>query len=62
MKLQEDVVTDDILLAGATNVTYNELKTLLSLNLVDNTSDLNKSVSSATQTGPPNAPRDPLSS
>jgi hypothetical protein len=50
--LQENVVTDDILLMGNTNVigvTYNELKTLLSLNLVDNTNDLNKPVSTATQ-------------
>ena len=39
MELQEDVVTNDILIAGNTNVigvTYNELKTLLSSNNVLN--------------------------
>ena len=53
LKLQEDVLTSDVLLMGSDNVigkTYGELKPLLSLNLVDNTSDINKPISTATLT------------
>ena len=45
---QEDVQTNDIIAMGSTNlmgINYSELKGLLSLNLVDNTSDLNKPIS-----------------
>ena len=52
LKLQENVVTNDILLMGTNNVvgvTYSQLKTSLNLNLVDNISDLNKVISTATQ-------------
>ena len=50
---QEDVLTNDVIVMGSTNligINYSELKGLLSLNLVDNTSDLNKPISTSTQT------------
>jgi hypothetical protein len=53
LKLEENININDILLVGVDNVigkTYVELKTLLSLNDVDNTSDVNKPVSTATTT------------
>ena len=50
---EENMTTNDIIMMGSTNlmgITYSQLKGLLSLNLVDNTSDLNKPVSNATTT------------
>ena len=52
LKLEADIVGNDILVVGSSNIIgkrYNELKPLLNLNLVDNTSDVNKVVSTATQ-------------
>ena len=50
---EEDITTNDVIVMGSTNlmgITYSQLKGSLSLNLVNNTSDLNKPVSTATST------------
>ena len=53
LKLEADIVSNDILFVGTNNIigkNDSELKTLICLNLVDNTSDINKPVSIATTT------------